>query len=205
MGKRDERVERGSTDGRIERAKEAALGPHTGKPSLGDEVGEATGGIAGVLLGAGIGSSAGPVGTLLGGIAGAIGGWWTGRAIAEAAEKLSTEDEEQFRAHYESSNAAIADRSYEDVRGAYVLGHIASHNPNFTDREFAEVEPELARGWRECANPPCEWEQARAFVGEGYRRGAERRARTDRRTVERVEELERRLEERRDEDYGEVM
>jgi hypothetical protein len=205
MDKRDERVERGSTDGRIERAKEAALGPHTGKPSLGDEVGEATGGIAGVLLGAGIGTSAGPVGTLLGGIAGAIGGWWTGRAIAEAAEKLSTDDEEQFRAHYESSNATIADRSYEDVRGAYVLGHIASHNPNFADREFAEVEPELARGWRKCANPPCEWEQARAFVGEGYRRGAERRARTDRRTVERVEELERRLKERRDEDYGEVM
>jgi hypothetical protein len=197
-------AERGSTDGRIERAKEAALGVHRGEPSLGDEIGEATGGIAGVLLGAGIGSSAGPVGTLLGGIAGAIGGWWTGRAIAEAAEKLSAEDDEQFRAHYESSNARLADRSYDDVRGAYFLGHIASNNPNFADQPFAEVERELERGWRGCTDRPCEWEQVRAFVGEGYKRGVERRQRTDRRTQERVEELERRLAERRTEDYGEV-
>jgi len=204
MSELDERVERGSTDGRIERAKEAALGPHTGKPSLGDEIGEATGGVAGVLLGAGIGSSAGPIGTLLGGVAGAIGGWWTGRAIAEAAEKLSADDDAEFRSHYESSNT-LADRSYDDVRGAYFLGHIASSNPNFTDREFKEVEPELERGWRGCPNPPCSWEQVRSFVGEGYRRGVERRERTDRRTVERVEELERRLAERRDEDFGEVM
>ena len=205
MDERDERVESGSTDGRIERAKEAALGPHTGEPSLGDEIGEATGGIAGVLLGAGIGSSAGPVGTLLGGIAGAIGGWWTGRAIAEAAEKLSTDDDEEFRTHYESSETRVVDRNFEDVRGAYYLGHIASQNPNFTDREFTEVEPELARGWRNCLNPPCAWEEARPFVGEGFRRGAQRRQRTDRRTVERVEELERRLEERRAEGFGEVM
>jgi hypothetical protein len=201
----DARDERGSTDGRIERAKDAAFGPHTGEPSLGDEIGEATGGIAGVLLGAGIGSSAGPIGTLLGGIAGAIGGWWSGRAIAEAAEKLSTEDDEEFRGHYESTNTRLADRDYDDVRGAYYLGHIASHNPNFTDRAFSEIEPELERGWRECPNPPCAWEQARAFVDEGYRRGVERRQRTDRRTVERIDELERRLDERRAEESGEVM
>src|ERR1051326_178708 len=114
-----ERDDRDSTDGRIERAKEAALGPHSGKPSLGDEVGEATGGIAGVLLGAGICSSAGPVGTLLGGIAGAIGGWWSGRAIAEAAEKLSADDDAEFRAHYETSEQRLADRSYDEGRGAH--------------------------------------------------------------------------------------
>ena len=205
MNEHDEDVKPASTDGRIERAKEAALGPHTGEPSLGDEIGEATGGIAGVLLGAGIGSSAGPVGTLLGGIAGAIGGWWTGRAIAEAAEKLSGDDEAEFRTHYESSDSRVADRPYDDVRGAYYLGHIASQNPNFVEREFAEVEPELERGWRECPDPPCAWEQARPFVSEGYHRGAQRRERTDRRTIERVEALERRLEERRAEGFGEVM
>ena len=152
-----------------------------------------------------LGSSAGPVGTLLGGVAGAIGGWWTGRAIAEAAEKLSAEDDQDFRAHYESSTERISDQSYDDIRGAYFLGHIASNNPNFVDREFTEIEPELARGWRDCTARPCDWEQARAFVGEGYRRGAQRRQRTDRRTVERVEELERRLDERRTEEHGEVL
>ena len=198
-------ADRGSTDGRIERAKDAALGPHHGEPSLGDEIGEATGGIAGVLLGAGIGSSAGPVGTLLGGIAGAIGGWWSGRAIAEAAEQLAAEDDDGFRAHYESSSQRMDDRDYDDIRGAYYLGHIASHNPNFVDREFSEIEPELARGWRQCSDRPCDWEQARAFVVEGYRRGAERRQRTDRRTTERADDLERRLAERRPEEHGEVL
>src|SRR6185503_17029757 len=84
-------ADRGSIDGRLEQVKDAALGAHDRNPSVADEIGEAAGGIAGVLLGAGIGLSAGPVGTLIGGIAGAIGGWWTGRAIAEAAEKLTHE------------------------------------------------------------------------------------------------------------------
>src|SRR5215211_350312 len=91
-----------SIDGRIERAKDAALGRHDDNPSHADELGEATGGISGVLVGAGIGSAAGPIGTLIGGIAGALGGWWAGRAVAEAASSLSHEDEEYFRGHYDS-------------------------------------------------------------------------------------------------------
>ena len=188
---------RDSIDGRLERAKDAALGSHYSNPSLGDEIGEATGGIAGVLLGAGIGSSAGPVGTLIGGIAGAIGGWWSGRAIAEAAEKLTSEDDDEYRAHYEASRDRTADRDYESVRGAYFLGHIASHNPNFVDRQFDEIESQLARGWNDCVDRPCEWQEIRPFVSEGYRRGAERRAWTDRRANWRQNETERRSSEQR--------
>src|SRR3954469_25671200 len=90
---------RESVDGRIERAKDAALGPHTGAPSHADELAEAAGSISGVLIGAGIGSAAGPLGTLIGGVAGAIGGWWTGRAVSEAASALPHEDEDHFRSH----------------------------------------------------------------------------------------------------------
>src|SRR6185437_8186821 len=64
-------------------------------PSFGDELGEATGGITGMLIG---------------GIAGAIGGWWAGRAVAEAAGSLSHEDEEYYRAHYDSVPDRPADR-----------------------------------------------------------------------------------------------
>jgi len=193
--------ERGSIDGRLERAKDAALGAHDGHPSLGDEIGEATGGIAGVLLGAGIGSSAGPVGTLIGGIAGAIGGWWSGRAIAEAAEKLSAADDADYRAHYETSAKRISGRRYDDVRAAYFLGHIASHNPNFVDRQFEEIESQLERGWNDCADRPCDWEEARAFAGEGFRRGMERRSWAERRVGYRSDEEERRSsEERRGDD-----
>ena len=163
----------GTLDGRIEQAKDAALGAHNGPPSTADEIGEAAGGISGTLLGAGVGAAAGPLGALLGGIAGALGGWWAGRAVTEAAEKLSEDDETYFRQHFESHVGRRADHSYDDVRNAYLLGHIASENPNFVAREFDEVEPELRRGWPADAGA---WESARDYAREGYARNRERRA-----------------------------
>lgn len=164
-----------SIDGRLERAKDAALGAHKGEPSLGDELGEATGGISGVLVGAGIGSAAGPVGTLIGGIAGALTGWWAGRAVSEAASTLSHEDEEYYRENYEKLPVRAADRAYDDVRGAYYLGHIASQNPNYRERLFTEVEPELEKGW---ATGPGEglgsWTSVRDYAETGFNRGRSR-------------------------------
>jgi hypothetical protein len=138
---------------------------------LGEEVGEATGGITGVLLGAGIGSAAGPVGTLIGGVAGAIGGWWAGRAVADAAGSIGHEDEEYFREHYDSQPSRAADRAYDDVRPAYYLGQIAAHNPNFTAREFDEVEPELERGWAATNDRIGSWRTMRPYAIEGFSRG----------------------------------
>lgn len=166
-----DRRDRDSIDGRIERAKDAALGAHDDHPSLGDELGEATGGISGVLVGAGIGSAAGPIGTLIGGIAGALGGWWAGRAVAEAASALTHEDEAHFRGHFDSLPARPADRAYDDVRPAYYLGQIASHNPNFVERQFTEVEPELERGWSSYADKYGSWTAVRGYAAEGFSRG----------------------------------
>src|SRR5207253_7199082 len=129
-----------SIDGRLERAKDVALGAHGSPPSHADELAEATGGISGVLAGAGIGSAAGPVGTLIGGIAGAIGGWWAGRAVTEAASKLTTADDAHYREHYERSPNRLADRSYDDVRPAYHLGHVAAQNPDYAHSEWTEVQ-----------------------------------------------------------------
>jgi hypothetical protein len=135
-----------------------------------EEVGEATGGITGVLLGAGIGSAAGPVGTIIGGVAGALGGWWAGRAVADAAGSIAHEDEEYFREHYDAQANRASDRAYDDVRPAYYLGQIAAHNPNFTAREFAELEPELERGWA-AAGDRGSWSSVRAYAVEGFTRG----------------------------------
>jgi hypothetical protein len=170
MDERDAR-NRDSINGRLERAKDRALGKHDRHPSLGDELGEATGGISGVLVGAGIGSAAGPVGILIGGIAGALGGWWAGRAVAEAASTLTHEDDEYFRNDYDSISDRPADRDYDDVRGAYYLGQIASHNPNFTAREFTEVEPELERGWASYADRYGNWTTVRNYAATGFSRG----------------------------------
>ena len=165
-------TQRDSTQGDLERAKDKALGKHDDHPGVADHVGEAAGGISGVLAGAAIGSVGGPIGTIIGGIAGAMGGWWTGRAIAEAATSISHLDEEHYRTHYEAAPNRFADRSYDDVRPAYHLGHIASRNPNFQARTFDEVEPELRRGWTdEVRAKHGEWDAVRGYVSEGYTRG----------------------------------
>ncbi len=176
-----------SIDGRIERAKDKALGAHDDNPSHGDELGEAAGGISGVLVGAGIGSAAGPVGTLIGGIAGALTGWWAGRAVSEAASTLTHEDEAHFRKHYDALPTRPADRAYDDVRGAYYLGQIAAHNPNYLERHFLEVEPELERGWSAHAERFGSWSSVRPYAEEGFARGRARRERIAKVAEERSE------------------
>ena len=141
------------------------------EPTTAEEVGEAAGGISGVLAGATLGAMAGPVGSLLGGLAGAVGGWWAGRAIAEAAEHYTDQDDERYRAHYESSPNRLADHGYEDVRPAYQLGHIASLNPAYWPREFEEIEPELQTGWTEDLSARHgSWPAVRPYAREGYTR-----------------------------------
>ena len=162
----------GSIDGRLERAKEAALGPHDDHPSVGDLVGEAAGGISGVLAGAAIGSFGGPIGTVIGGIAGAIGGWWGGRAISEAVGKLTEEDEMHYREHY--SRTAVREgstRGFDTVRPAYQLGHIAGLNPEYQGRSFDEIEEDLQRGWSDDVRTRYgEWDAVRGYVEEAYNR-----------------------------------
>jgi len=160
-----------STDGRLERAKDNALGKHDSNPSVADEVGEGVGGIGGALAGAAIGSMAGPVGTLISGIAGAMGGWWTGRAITEAASSVTTDDDSFYRSHYESSPNRLADRGFEDVRPAYHLGHIAAHNPDYANRNWNDVESDLQRGWDRSNQKSGDWSTVRPYASEGFNRG----------------------------------
>lgn len=156
-------------------------GPTDDGPSGADVAGEAVGGLTGVVTGAAIGSAAGPVGTLVGGIAGALGGWWAGRAIAEAATTVTDEDDAWFRADYEAFGDRSDDWSWERARPVYRLGHLAARNPEWSSREWSEVEPELRRGWNEDVEREYgDWPTARRFAAAGYERERER-ARRDRR------------------------
>jgi hypothetical protein len=152
-------------------------------PSTADHIGEAAGGISGVVAGAAIGISAGPLGVLLGGIAGAIGGWWTGRALAEAAEDITEADDAHYRSVFERAPERAA--AYEDARRAYYLGHVAAANPDYATRQFADVEGELARGWT-AGGSPATWSSVRSFAALGFARGNDRRRtgrRSDRRSA----------------------
>ena len=161
-----------TTDGRIERAKDSALGKHDSHPSHADEAGEAVGGIGGVLAGAAIGSAIGPVGTIIGGIAGAVGGWWSGRAVTEAVSHVTHDDDEFYRGHYESSSTKLADRSYDDVRPAYQIGHVAAQNPDYANKPWKDVSADLQRGWSaDNAKKHGEWSSVSGYAGEGFTRG----------------------------------
>lgn len=146
-------------------------------PSTADHVGQAAGGITGVLAGLAIGSTAGPIGTLLGGVAGAIGGWWSGRAIAEAAEDITEADDrfyhQDFARRTRPPDEGTARGAYDDARAAYLLGDLAAANPDYAS--FEDVEQDVARGWRE-AHTPCEWQAVRDCASVGFQRGRERRS-----------------------------
>lgn len=170
-----------ATDHAVERDVQRDSEPSTARhadhsPTVGDQVGEAAGGISGVIAGAAIGSLGGPIGTVIGGIAGAIGGWWTGRAISEAASNFSHADDEEFRADYETRGAAVAstpDRSYERVRPAYQLGYLASRNPEYAGRPFEDIEGHLERGWTGNAETQgSDWGDMRDYARTAYVRGA---------------------------------
>jgi hypothetical protein len=142
-------------------------------------------GLSGALVGAGIGSAAGPVGAVIGGVAGALGGWWAGIAILDAARSVSQEDDGHFRSHYDLIADRPADRAYDDVRSAYYLGQIASHNPEFVSSEFAELDGELERAWTPFGSTYGSWPSVRDYAAAGFARGrsklddAARRGRTE--------------------------
>ncbi|HJQ21965.1 MAG TPA: hypothetical protein VJ867_16595 [Gemmatimonadaceae bacterium] len=148
------------------------MADHENLPSAADHIGQAAGGITGVVAGAAIGVTAGPLGVLLGGIAGAIGGWWTGRALVEAAEDITEADDTFYRSDFDSTGEHPTD--FENARRAYYLGHVAARNPDYLARSFPDIEAELRRGWS-AGGAPGEWESVRGFASVGFERGKDRR------------------------------
>lgn len=144
--------------------------------TTGDVVGEVTGGVAGAATGAALGSLGGPIGTLIGALAGAIGGWWSGRAISEAASTFTDDDESYYRRSHGTGSSALPDRpashDYDDVRPAYQLGHLAGRNPDYANRSFDEVETDLQRGWTsDVSARHGEWDSVRGYARDAYERG----------------------------------
>src|SRR4029078_5788829 len=76
-----------------------------------------------------------------------------------------------YRDKYESSPSRIADRSFDAVRPAYQVGHLAGRNPDYKEREWDAVEPDLQRGWTdEVRQKHGEWDAARPFARDGFAR-----------------------------------
>lgn len=124
--------------------------------------GATAGAAAGVVVG-------GPIGAAIGAIAGAVGGWWVGHASVVAGD-WTDHDEAYYREHHRGL-AGPDDRTFEVSRPAYHLGHIASRNPDYRERRFDDVEPELRHGWTgEMREKYGTWDAVRDRVRVGYER-----------------------------------
>ena len=92
----------------------------------------------------------------------------------DRAYELEASHDESYRAHYESSPDRFGDRSYEQIRPAYRIGHLAADNRDFFGRDFEAIEPELQRGWLdELRETHGDWKAVRRFARHAYesRRG----------------------------------
>jgi len=133
-----------------------------------DTVGESAGGFLGAAGGMSLGAIGGPVGLVVGGLAGAIGGWWAGRGIADA---MTKKDDHDFRRHFDASPDRPADRSYDDVRPAYVAGHLAGRNPDYDGKSFEDIEADLRCGWSTEIVAHCgEWPTVRRYARAAFDR-----------------------------------
>jgi hypothetical protein len=130
-------------------------------------IGAAAGGAA---VGAAAGTFVfGPLGTIIGALAGVLGGWWAGKGVADVSGAITPELEHDYQVHYDSSPDHLADRSYESVRHAYLLGYLARRNPEYSGRSFDEVEPELQRGWtQDLWARYGDWAGLRGYVRAAY-------------------------------------
>lgn len=140
------------------------LAPSPGLSAAGGAAGGAAAmGTAGLVLG-------GPIGAMIGAVAGAVGGGWIGLASGESAEwEYGEHHDEMYRRHFEADDSRLADRSFEDARVAYQLGHAAAVNPDYEGRSFEEIEPDLRHGWTpEIAAQHGSWEQVRRYAQVAY-------------------------------------
>lgn len=148
---------------RTERSLERASGAVTGAaPAIGrgaeraaEKVGQALHGIAH------------PLGAVVGAIAGTLGGWW--KKAEEEPYELPEAEEQACRTHFASVPVMPPGMTYDLARTGYGLGYIASRNPDYRDRGFDEVEPDLRRGFG--GADPADYDSLRDFTRYGYERG----------------------------------
>lgn len=109
------------------------------------------------------------------GIAQAIGGWWAERDVAASVRQVTFEDDVVYRAHYDFSPTRLADRSYEVVRPAYLVGQIAGTNPGYEGLSFEQIEGDLRTGWsEEIRARHGEWDAVRQYAKEAFGRQRQR-------------------------------
>jgi hypothetical protein len=119
------------------------------------------------VVGGALHTVAHPLAKILGVIAGTLGGWW--KKAAEKPFLLSEVDEAECRAHFTSIEFIPADMTFDRARTGYAVGYVASRNPDYADRSFDDLEPDLRRGFGD--EYQNDYEALRDFARFGYEKG----------------------------------
>jgi hypothetical protein len=108
-----------------------------------------------------------------------LGGWWAEREVSTKVREVTFEDDVVYRAHYDFSPTRLADRSYEVVRPAYLVGHIAGANPTYEGLSFEQIEGDLRAGWTdEIRAKHGDWDAVRQYAKEAFGRQRQRALRS---------------------------
>jgi hypothetical protein len=91
--------------------------------------------------------------------------------LVEAAEDITSADDEYYRGDYE--RRAPSRESYDVAKGVYYVGDLAAANPDYTT--FEDVERDLGRRWNDAAASYGDWETVRGYASVGFQRGRDRR------------------------------
>jgi hypothetical protein len=131
---------------------------------------DAVGATAGAHAGAVAGAAAGPAGVLAGGALGGLAGWLAGRRARDPQE-LSSADDAFYRELHERTTDTRK-MPYEHVRDLYSLGHHLADHPEFGDRQWRDIEPELREAWTIAQRETWgEWPRASDYVRRGFEQG----------------------------------
>ena len=83
---------------------------------------------------------------------------------------FTPEEDVLFRSHFQHANR-LADRSYAELRPAYLLGYRAAADPQFEGREFEEAEKDLEEKWLNVRFAGDQWQAVRDYAREGFSQG----------------------------------
>lgn len=75
-----------------------------------------------------------------------------------------------WRSQFQHANH-LADRSYDQVRPAYELGHAAARDERYRGRPFEEIETDLENGWLNVRSSAGNWEAVREYARQAFEAG----------------------------------
>jgi uncharacterized protein YjbJ (UPF0337 family) len=164
--------------------------PITGEPGS-HPIGVAAGGTGGAVTGAAVGGAVGgPIGAAIGGVVGAIAGGAVGKIAAEAVNP--TEEDRYWQENYPTRPYYKKGADYTEYEPAYRYGWESAANPQFSDKNFDEIESNLQSEWPSYRGTcRLEWIEVRdatrdAFdrVRTGTRQGTQEAFKDTRKTAE---------------------